>query len=77
MTKMVGRTAHCSATRASSCSASTAGMSVPRSALASPRKSWTIVFRLGLAEGSRTRSPSRNGSSGSAWLSSSQSPQNI
>ena len=76
MTKMVGRTAHCSATRASSCSASTAGTSVPRSALTSPRRNWTIVFRLGFADGSRTRSASRNGSSGSAWPSSSPAPQN-
>ena len=76
MTRMVGRTAHCSATSASNCSASTAGTSVPRSAVASPRKSRTIVFRRGLADGSRTRSPSRNGSSGSAWPSSSPAPQN-
>ena len=37
-TRMVGRTAHCSATSASNCSASTAGTSVPRSAATSPRK---------------------------------------
>ena len=34
------------------------------------------MFRRGLADGSRTRSPSRNGSSGSAWPSSSPAPQN-
>ena len=54
-TRMVGRTAHCSATSASNCSASTAGTSAPRSAATSPRSSRTIVFRRGLAEGSRTR----------------------
>ena len=75
-TRMVGRTAHCSATSASNCSASTAGTSVPRSAATSPRSSRTIVFRRGLADGSRTRKPSRNGSSGSAWPSSSPAPQN-
>ena len=34
------------------------------------------MFRRGLADGSRTRNPSRNGSSGSAWPSSSPAPQN-
>ena len=76
MTRMVGRTAHCSATSASNCSASTAGTSVPRSAATSPRRSRTIVSRRGLADGSRTRSASRNGSSGSSWPSSSPAPQN-
>ena len=76
MTRMAGRTAHCSVTSASNCSASTAGTSVPRSAVTSPRSSRTIVFRRGFADGSRTCSPSRNGSSGSAWPSSSPAPQN-
>ena len=76
MTRTAGRTAHCSATSASNCSASIAGTSVPRSAATSPRSSRTIASRRGFADGSRTRSPSRNGSRGSAWPSSSPAPQN-
>ena len=76
MTRMVGPHRALLGDQASSCSASTAGTSVPRSALASPRRSWTIVFRLGLVDGTRTRSPSKNGSSDRAWLSSSPTLQN-
>ena len=71
ITRMVGRTAHCSVTSASTCSAST-----PGSAGISPRSCRMIIFRRGFTEGSRTRSPSRNGCSGNAWESSSAAPQN-
>ena len=54
ITRMVGRTAHCSVTSASTCSAST-----PGSAGISPRSCRMIIFRRGFTEGSRTRSPSR------------------
>ena len=75
-TRTAGRAAHCSATSASNCSVRIAGTSVPRSAAPSPRSSRTIASRRGFAGGSRTRRPSRNGSSGSAWPSSSPAPQN-
>ena len=76
MTRIVGSTAHCSVMSASNCSASAADTSAPRSPVSSPRKSRTIVFRRGLADGSRTRNPSNSGSSGSACPSSSPAPQN-
>jgi hypothetical protein len=76
MTRIVVRSAHCSAMSASNCSARAADMSVPRSAVSSPRNSRRIVFRRGFAEGSRTRSPSSSGSSGNACPSSSPAPQN-
>ena len=75
MTRIVGRTAHCSATSASNCSASAADTSMPRSAATSPRSNPRIVFRRGLAEGWRTPKASINGKSGNAWLSSSPTPQ--
>ncbi len=76
MTRIVGRSAHCSASNASSCSANAAATSVPKSAAPSPRSRLTIEFLLGLDDGSRTRSASSSGSSGKACPSSSPAPQN-
>ena len=75
-TRITGRIAHSSSVSASNCSASAAAMSSPRPDASSPRSRARMDFRRGLSDGSRTRSPSRNGTSGNACPSSSPAPQN-